>query len=129
MARILEVILPLPSIEIRFTDMGPGMTDAMKEHVFKRTGQPTEQIVGRGLGLTLTASIIESLGGSIRAENRVEEDPSHGTTIIIRLPAWLEKQEVECGRGGCITFYNISRADHAGILREIKDRQTRADPS
>ena len=30
---------------------------------------------------------------------------------------------------GCITFYNISRADHAGILREIKDRQTRAEPS
>ena len=30
---------------------------------------------------------------------------------------------------GCITFYNISRADHAGILREIKDRQTRAERS
>ena len=70
-----------------------------------RTGDPSEQVVGRGLGLTLTDLIVRDLGGRIWAEDKMDGDPSKGTRIIFELPLWVEKAELLCGEASCIRFY------------------------
>lgn len=92
-------------VRVIFEDHGPGIPDTLKEYVFKRTGHPDAQLVGRGLGLTLVDSIVENLGGRIWVENRVEGDHTQGSKFVLELPKWIEKQELPCGRETCITFY------------------------
>jgi PAS domain S-box-containing protein len=93
--------------KIRFTieDTGPGVPDSLKEYIFKRSGKPEAQVVGRGLGLTLADRIIESLGGEVWVEDRVQGDHSKGARFVILLPAWNEQKVLECGKPSCIAFY------------------------
>jgi PAS domain S-box-containing protein len=48
-----EIIKEVKMVRIEFVDRGPGVPDSAKEFIFRRTGSPDDQIVGRGLGLTL----------------------------------------------------------------------------
>ncbi len=99
----------LKMVRLEFQDKGPGVSDATKEYIFRRTGSPDEQIVGRGLGLTLVHQIIRSLGGRIKVEDRVQGAHSHGAKFVIMIPKWIETAELPCGRNTCITFY---RSNH-----------------
>lgn len=68
-------------------DQGIGIEAADLPHIFKRyyrgsIKQPGAQTPGSGLGLTITKTIIESHGGSVRAESMVGK----GTTIFVTLP-------------------------------------------
>jgi len=100
-----EQVDNLKMVRIEFIDKGPGVPDAAKEFIFRRTGSPDEQIVGRGLGLTLVDQIVRSLGGRIRVEDRIRGDYSKGAKFVLMLPMWVEAQELPCGRNTCITFY------------------------
>ncbi len=95
----------LKMVRVEILDNGPGIPNHAKEFIFRRTGSPDEQIVGRGLGLTLVDQIIRSLGGMIRAEDRVEGDYTKGAKFVMMLPMWIEAQKLPCGRNTCITFY------------------------
>lgn len=95
----------LRGVRIEFVDRGPGIADSVKEYVFRRTGSPNEQIVGRGLGLTLVHQIVRSLGGRARVQDRVQGDHTKGTKVVVFLPLWTESKELPCGRNTCITFY------------------------
>ncbi len=75
-------------------DTGPGIREGLLEQVFAPgftthlTGSGEELDNGwpaahRGLGLSITRSIVEAAGGGVRAENRAEG----GTRIVIELPA------------------------------------------
>ncbi len=92
-------------VRIAFEDYGPGISDDMKQFIFKRTGSPDAQVVGRGLGLTMVDHYITDLGGTVWVEDRVEGDHSQGTRIVMLLPTWIEKKDLPCGRATCITFY------------------------
>ncbi len=96
-------------VRIEFEDYGPGIPDNMKQYIFKRTGSPEAQIVGRGLGLTVVDHYVTELGGTVWVEDRVEGDHSQGTRIVMLLPSWVEKKDLPCGRTTCITFY---KSDH-----------------
>lgn len=117
----------LKSVRIEVIDHGSGIPDTAKEHVFRRTGSPDEQIVGRGLGLTLVDQIVRSLGGRIRVEDRVKGDHTQGAKFIVVLPRWIEPTELPCGRKTCITFYKSAHCvfcDPAmellsGVLEEL----------
>jgi len=100
-----ERIENLKMVRLEFVDKGPGVPDTAKEFIFRRTGSPDEQIVGRGLGLTLVDQIIRSLGGRIKVEDRVQGDHSKGAKFVMMLPMWIEAKELPCGRNTCITFY------------------------
>jgi PAS domain S-box-containing protein len=100
-----NVVDSLRGVRIEFEDQGPGIPDSAKEYVFHRTGSPDEQIVGRGLGLTLVDQIVRSLGGRIRVADRVKGDYSKGAKVVVFLPLWIESKELPCGRNTCITFY------------------------
>ena len=65
-------------IVITVEDDGPGIPDHALERVFERfyTDRP-EQGFGQnsGLGLSISRQIVEAHGGTIRAENRLAQDP------------------------------------------------------
>ncbi|NWF94567.1 MAG: PAS domain S-box protein [Candidatus Thorarchaeota archaeon] len=100
-----RVIPAEKSLEIAIEDYGPGIPDSMKEFIFKRTGQPQAQVIGRGLGLTLSDLIMRSLSGRIWAEDRVKGDHTQGARMVIRIPVWQDIRVPECGRAACILFY------------------------
>ncbi|MFW9909767.1 MAG: PAS domain-containing protein [Candidatus Thorarchaeota archaeon] len=112
-----EVVINLSSkktksgekIRLEIEDFGRGIPDSLKEYIFRRSGHPDAQIVGRGLGLTLVDRIISSLGGEIWVEDRVEGDYSQGARFILMMRLWNERKILECGRLSCVSFY---RSEH-----------------
>ena len=106
----------LKMVRFEFTDKGPGVPDVTKEAIFRRTGSPDEQIVGRGLGLTLVEQIVRSLGGRIKVEDRIKGDHTQGAKFVIMIPMWVETAELPCGRNTCITFY---KSNHCVFLSLI----------
>jgi PAS domain S-box-containing protein len=69
-------------LQLNFSDTGGGMSEDVREKVFEPFFS-TKGANGTGLGLSVSYSIIERHGGSIR----VESAPGRGTTFKIELPA------------------------------------------
>ncbi|UCC93242.1 MAG: PAS domain S-box protein [Thermoplasmata archaeon] len=74
------------SIQFIFEDRGPGISDEMKDKVFRRLELPEGGIRGSGLGLTVVWEIIRQLGGRIWVEDRVYGDPTQGSRFVVELP-------------------------------------------
>jgi thiol-disulfide isomerase/thioredoxin len=138
-----EHVNDLRMVRLEFLDNGPGVPDNAKEFIFRRTGSPDEQIVGRGLGLTLVDQIVRSLGGKIKVEDRVKGDYAKGSKFVVMLPVWVEAKELPCGRHTCITFYKSNHCvfcdpametllnvlDELGVQRTIVEELNVDDPS
>jgi PAS domain S-box-containing protein len=69
-------------LQLHFADTGGGMPEDVREKVFEPFFS-TKGAHGTGLGLSVSYSIIERHGGSIR----VESELGRGTTFTIELPA------------------------------------------
>ena len=70
-------------VEIRISDHGPGVPDDRKADIFvpfHRLGD-TDNTTGLGLGMALSKGFVESMGGSIEAE----DTPGGGLTMVITL--------------------------------------------
>lgn len=80
------------TVEIEFTDNGPGIGGEELIRIFDPFYTTKEPGKGTGLGLSVSYRIVEDLGGAIRAESSVGK----GTTIRIILPVHPEGLE---GRG------------------------------
>ncbi|UCD78444.1 MAG: HAMP domain-containing protein [Desulfobacterales bacterium] len=76
-------------ITLYFEDSGPGVPPASLEHLFDRLYRVDKSrsraLGGSGLGLSICKSIVETLGGQIRAVNA----PSGGLRIEIVLPLFM----------------------------------------
>lgn len=76
---------------ITVDDDGPGIAAEDLPHVFERlwtsTRGPARQ-VGSGIGLAIVAELVGAMGGAVRAESPVPEDPRSrpGTRITVSLP-------------------------------------------
>ena len=73
------------AVELSLTDSGTGMTQDQLDRLFQpfeRLGRETSNIEGTGLGLIITRSLIESMGGRMEIDSR----PGHGTRVSITLP-------------------------------------------
>lgn len=75
------------SVEVRVSDQGRGIPDALREAVFERFLQvevsDARQKGGSGLGLAICKAIIEQHGGSVG----VESEEGRGSVFWFRLPA------------------------------------------
>jgi PAS domain S-box-containing protein len=78
-----EAIKHTPFLRIEIADYGPGIPDEDKESVFDSFAHRRESIAGLGLGLTLVKTIMDSYGGFIRVEDRVEGDSSKGAKFVL----------------------------------------------
>ena len=75
-------------VEIKFTDYGIGIPDEVKPMFFKRLSRGDHRFQGgSGLGLYMARVIISSYNGQIRFENRVADDHTKGTVVVIVLPS------------------------------------------
>nr|WP_207715411.1 HAMP domain-containing sensor histidine kinase [Clostridium saccharoperbutylacetonicum] len=79
-------------VEIKLEDNGPGVSEEALEKlfdVFYRTDPSrSNPSKGSGLGLSITAKILEQLGGAIKAENVAEG----GLAIIMTLPKYINNK-------------------------------------
>ena len=70
------------TIRLEISDSGPGIDAEILPHLFEPfvTTKPTGE--GTGLGLAVTHTLVERLGGTIEAEN----DPLGGARFVVDLP-------------------------------------------
>ena len=69
-------------ISVRITDNGPGIPVEDQKKVFDPFFSTKKTGTGVGLGLWVTYSIIEKLGGFISLQSKVGE----GTTFTVQIP-------------------------------------------
>ena len=81
----LNLILP----EVYLEDEGPGIEDDVKTRIFDKFYQAdgSHKAEGNGLGLALVKRIVDSAGGTIKAENR----EYGGCRFVVELP--IQKDE------------------------------------
>jgi signal transduction histidine kinase len=72
-------------VEVVITDNGPGISDEIKPVIFNRFRRGKNPKSGKGLGLFITRTLVESYGGTIWAEDRVPGSPENGTAIHLTL--------------------------------------------
>jgi two-component system sensor histidine kinase FlrB len=77
----------LPSVDLVFTDNGPGISEENLKQIFEPYF--TTRAQGTGLGLAIARSVIEGHGGSLWVESTGDQ----GTTFVIRLPIHREITE------------------------------------
>ncbi len=75
-------------VSIEISDTGSGISADVLPHIFEPFYTTKEQGKGTGLGLSMVYGIVESHGGSIRAES----GPDVGTTFYIELPAAQDRE-------------------------------------
>ena len=75
------------NFEIRVCDSGPGVPEKDLTHIFEPLYRADEsrdhKTAGQGIGLTITARVMELHGGDVSAANRV----GGGLEVTLRLPA------------------------------------------
>ena len=77
-------LLDAPAVGLRITDRGIGMTPEQKARVFERfyRADPSGNIPGTGLGMSLVKEIVELHGGRVE----VESEAGRGTAVTLWLP-------------------------------------------
>ncbi|QJX47967.1 HAMP domain-containing protein [Hymenobacter taeanensis] len=78
---------PAGRVQLEVRDQGVGMTDFDRRQVFVPffRADAVRNVPGHGIGLPLTAKIMELHHGEVR----VESELGHGTTVVLDLPAVL----------------------------------------
>jgi two-component system, NtrC family, C4-dicarboxylate transport sensor histidine kinase DctB len=71
-------------LELRVADRGTGIDEAAMDKLFEPFFTTKQIGSGLGLGLSIVRSIVQDLGGTIRAEN----PPEGGACFILRLPRY-----------------------------------------
>ena len=74
-------------VEVSVVDDGLGISDELKEIIFKPLEREKMSVSGSGLGLYMVKALIDRYSGSIYFENSVYGDHTHGTRFCITLPS------------------------------------------
>jgi PAS domain S-box-containing protein len=73
-------------VEIRVSDNGPGVPEAIRKRIFEPFFTTKPQGVGTGVGLAVSRGLIEAHGGTLSLETR----NNGGAIFVIRLPIGTE---------------------------------------
>jgi len=95
--QIIEIIIRISKIKVRkinfvkfeFIDNGRGIENSRRKTIFSREYTATNFVGGLGLGLSLTAKIIESYQGKIWIESRIIGDYSKGSNFVVLIPEFI----------------------------------------
>jgi len=71
---------------IMIEDNGPGISDELKLKLFSRFTRGETRSSGKGLGLYIARSLVQSFQGKLWVEDRVYGDYNMGTRFVILLP-------------------------------------------
>jgi PAS domain S-box-containing protein len=109
-------------LKLRFADTGSGMPEDVREKVFEPFFS-TKGAHGTGLGLSVSYSIIERHGGTIR----VDSELGRGTTFTIELPATeyaAELLEEKLGSRGAEPLSILVVDDEPSVRETLADMLT-----
>jgi K+-sensing histidine kinase KdpD len=71
-------------VHVSIWDEGPGVPEASRGRMFERFYRSqAANAPGLGLGLYITRSLVEMLGGSVAAENRADETSGLIVTVVL----------------------------------------------
>jgi signal transduction histidine kinase len=76
---------------VSVADNGPGIPGEFKAIIFDRILKGTARAKGMGLGLYLVKSLVDSYGGRVWVEDRVQGDYAKGARFVVLLPAAYER--------------------------------------
>jgi two-component system NtrC family sensor kinase len=76
-------------LEVSVTDNGKGIPEELQKKVFEPFFTTKELGKGTGLGLWISYSIVEKMGGTISVRSKVEE----GTTFTVKLPIVIPEKK------------------------------------
>jgi PAS domain S-box-containing protein len=71
---------------ITVEDNGPGISDETKEKLFSRFTRGETRTSGKGLGLYIARTLVQSFQGKLWVEDRVHGDYAKGTKFVVLLP-------------------------------------------
>lgn len=74
-------------LRISVEDNGPGISNWVKDKIFMRFQRGDTRAHGKGLGLHIARTLVESYGGKIWVEDRVPGDYTKGARFVVVLPA------------------------------------------
>lgn len=77
-------------LKVIVEDDGPGIPDDLKGRLFNRFQRGQTKATGKGLGLFLVKTLVDSYGGRIWVEDRVPGDHTKGARFVVLLPATTE---------------------------------------
>jgi two-component system, OmpR family, sensor histidine kinase TctE len=85
----VEMVKDTRAVALSIRDSGPGISATLRERLFQpfatdHGARPSG--AGSGLGLAICHGIVQSLGGSIELDNRVEHGVVQGLDATVRLP-------------------------------------------
>lgn len=72
---------------VTVADNGPGIPDDLKARIFDRSVRGYTRAKGKGLGLYLVKTLVESYEGCVKVEDRVSGDYTKGCKFTVGLPA------------------------------------------
>lgn len=87
----IDVTATDATVQVEVLDQGAGISDEIRSRIFEPffSTKHGEQQAGMGLGLSVTRSLIDAMGGRID----VETEPGQGSRFILNLPRTLESIE------------------------------------
>jgi signal transduction histidine kinase len=68
-------------------DNGPGISNWVKDKIFMRFQRGDTKAHGKGLGLHIARTLVETYGGKMWVEDRVPGDYTQGARFVVVLPA------------------------------------------
>lgn len=71
---------------IRIEDDGPGIPDERKLIIFNRLQKGSARAGGKGLGLYLVKTLVETFHGKVWIEDRIAGDSGKGSRFVVMLP-------------------------------------------
>jgi signal transduction histidine kinase len=85
-------VLDTDSVALSVRDEGPGIPVALQWRLFQpfdRLGAESSMVEGTGLGLALTQSLAELMGGTVG----IQSQPGEGATFLVTMPRWRDSHE------------------------------------
>jgi len=79
-------------VEIRITDNGPGIPADLLDQVFEPFVTTKEPGAGTGLGLAVSARLVETMGGAVRAESADGEGAAFTVTLPVSASRGMETE-------------------------------------
>jgi two-component system NtrC family sensor kinase len=76
-------------LQVRISDNGRGIPEELQKKVFDPFFTTKEKEKGTGLGLWISYSIIEKMGGTIDLKSK----PGEGTTFTVKLPIIIPEKK------------------------------------